>query len=79
MLFLSRLILQLSLYSWLRDIREELVRLDSTTTVFALVVNTLESSRVPCIVDDIDWELDRVMLMVLLGCTLLKHSMPAFL
>ena len=58
---------------------EELVRFGSTTAVRAFGISSLDSGRVPCMVDDIDWELGKVTLMELFGCTLSKHFTSAFL
>ena len=55
------------------------MRLDSTTAVFVLVNKDAESGRVPCIIDNMDSELDRVILIDLLGYALLKHLTPDFL
>ena len=71
--------MQLLLHSWLRDMGKKLMRLDSTTAVFVLVNKDAESGRVPCIIDNMDSELDRVILIDLLGYALLKHLTPDFL
>ena len=58
---------------------EELVRFGRTTAVFAFGVKSLDSGRVPCMVDGMDWELGKVTLIELLGCALFKHFTSAFL
>ena len=71
--------LQLLSRSWPRDISKELVKFSSTTTVQAFSINSLDSSKVPCMVDNIDWELDKVTLIELFGYTLLKQFTSTFL